>query len=629
MPITPDPPFPKKQGDNIRSKDWNDSVNEIIRLDNAKLNLTGGSINGSLTVSGSLGVGAPPTGRLQVDTAFNASPALLLKQSAPTWSSTTLFADFRYIRTEFAGNPTDGPFRQFNVGAGGVSIGYSNVPPYSSGDALYVNGNAGFGTATPDRPLTVQGPGGTYLNVKASNGAQEVLFGADGSGGIVSTMTNHDLQLRAGGNSTKVIIKAGGNVGIGTNDPASARLVIAGVASWNGGIGLTGNTSSGVGMYFESTAAGGHKYALLSGASGTSVGPGGFGLYDDTTNQYRLAVDASGQVGVGVTNPGFQLDVADRIRLREGPKGSAGIWLYHSGADRAFVGMASDTQVGLWGPSPGWGLLMNTTNGNVGIGTSNPFRARLEVHGSMPNNTGAYGYINIGGAGNTTSAQAGIHYSIWANQRMAAPEFNAFSDERIKNVKGRSDGAADLRTLLGLEVTDYTYRDVIEKGHGLQKKLVAQQVERVFPQAVGTQTEVVPDIYRQARADGGWVALATDLKQGERVRLISDKAEGVYEVLEVAEGRFRTDFKPEGEAVFVYGREVEDFRVLDYDAVAVLNVSATQQLKKELEALRAECAGLRGAHDALAERLRQLEGGPARVESLAGVGGGSNGNGRH
>src|SRR5262249_9801977 len=29
-------------------------------------------------------------------------------------------------------------------------------------------------------------------------GAQEVLLGADGAGGIVSTMTNHDLQLRAG-----------------------------------------------------------------------------------------------------------------------------------------------------------------------------------------------------------------------------------------------------------------------------------------------------------------------------------------------------------------------------------------------------------------------------------------------
>jgi hypothetical protein len=38
VPIIPDPPFPKTQGDNIRSKDWNDVVKEVQRLDTAKLN---------------------------------------------------------------------------------------------------------------------------------------------------------------------------------------------------------------------------------------------------------------------------------------------------------------------------------------------------------------------------------------------------------------------------------------------------------------------------------------------------------------------------------------------------------------------------------------------------------------
>jgi len=32
-------------------------------------------------------------------------------------------------------------------------------------------------------------------------------------------MTNHDLQLRAGSNSTKLVIKADGKVGIGTLTP--------------------------------------------------------------------------------------------------------------------------------------------------------------------------------------------------------------------------------------------------------------------------------------------------------------------------------------------------------------------------------------------------------------------------
>jgi hypothetical protein len=47
-----------------------------------------------------------------------------------------------------------------------------------------------------------------------------MLLGVDSSGGILSTMTNHDLQLRTG-NSTKLIVKAGGNVGIGLDAPAA------------------------------------------------------------------------------------------------------------------------------------------------------------------------------------------------------------------------------------------------------------------------------------------------------------------------------------------------------------------------------------------------------------------------
>ncbi|HNB44621.1 MAG TPA: hypothetical protein PLL72_10520 [Burkholderiaceae bacterium] len=58
MPITPDAPFPKTQGDNIRSKDWNDTVNEVIRLDNAKLNRNGAdTLQGPLAVSTRIGVG--------------------------------------------------------------------------------------------------------------------------------------------------------------------------------------------------------------------------------------------------------------------------------------------------------------------------------------------------------------------------------------------------------------------------------------------------------------------------------------------------------------------------------------------------------------------------------------------
>lgn len=51
--------------------------------------------------------------------------------------------------------------------------------------------------------------------------------------------------------------------------------------------------------------------------------------------------------------------------------------------------------------------------------------------------------------------------------------------------------------------------------------------------------------------------------------------------------------------MFVYGRQVEDFRTVDYDAIAMLNVSATQQIKKELDAVKIENAKLKNQLAAL------------------------------
>jgi hypothetical protein len=267
--------------------------------------------------------------------------------------------------------------------------------------------------------------------------------------------------------------------------------------------------------------------------------------------------------------------------------------------------------VGVWSVASN-GLYANKRVSIGGAPSSIPDKAPFEVNtwGTGSNLGSSWRVYNTIVA--TTENQ---QLSIYAALDVSARQYYVRSDARIKKTEGRSCGVEDLASLMGIEVTDYRFKDVAVNGNRKQKKVIAQQVEAVFPQAVSQSCDVVPDIYVKAAIKEGWIALQTDLKKGERVRLIAQEGEGVFEVLEVSKSKFRTKFIPEGDEVFVFGREVNDFRTVDYDAIAMLNVSATQQIKQEKDAeiqtLRDENATLRrelAAKDASVEaRLIALE----------------------
>lgn len=100
-----------------------------------------------------IGTTSTTTGKLIVAQTNYSVPGVYLNQPTATWVTTGQFNSYRYIQTNSAA--TDGNWRSFHVGAGGVAIGYSSTPIYGSSDALYVNGNVGIGTSSPQTLLTV------------------------------------------------------------------------------------------------------------------------------------------------------------------------------------------------------------------------------------------------------------------------------------------------------------------------------------------------------------------------------------------------------------------------------------------------------------------------------------------
>lgn len=296
------------------------------------------------------------------------------------------------------------------------------------------------------------------------------------------------------------------------------------------------------------------------------------------------------------------------------------------GGDYGYTFKSADMDGGLFSPEDGV-IVIRTNNtekvrvtpeGKVGIGTKTPL-AQLDVQGSSSiTNTSAAGYWNynppamFGGGTNTQS------YSIRASNWVLAQAYWCLSDERLKEKLGYSDSGADLDTMMKLKIADYRFKDKVQNGASEQKKVIAQDVEKVFPQAVTRSPGVIPDIFRKAPVDkDGWITLSANFKKGDQVRLIGkDGDTSQHEVLEATADKFQTDYKTAEAEVFVYGRQVDDLRTVDYEALAMLNISATQEIVHRLQAKSDEVTALNARLAALEARDKERDDQMARLEKL-------------
>jgi Chaperone of endosialidase len=280
------------------------------------------------------------------------------------------------------------------------------------------------------------------------------------------------------------------------------------------------------------------------------------------------------------------------------------------------------------GPAGGTNLYMVGATGNVGINQSNPL-APLHV-GTTANiidTTTARSYFFSGSSvltHDSSSNEANNASAIFGSTIWVAGDIVSYngtinpSDARLKNIIGPSDSAKDLEILKKIEVTDYTMKDTVKFGQKPFKKVIAQQVDEVYPTAVTSigikGFTFTPDIYaisdsiKMDKPDVYLITLAKahDLKDGDTVRLIRSKnPELTLEAHVVNDKTFTVETKePLGDKVFVYGKECTDLKAVDYEAISMLNVSATQELAKEVETLKQQNSDLKNE----AKQLTVIEG---------------------
>ena len=215
----------------------------------------------------------------------------------------------------------------------------------------------------------------------------------------------------------------------------------------------------------------------------------------------------------------------------------------------------------------------------------------LFVTGYTGNSYGYYQYYKYNANGLWSPSVGSI--SIEATGAVyTTNEFRVSSDIRIKNIIGETDSLNDLEILNKIKITNYTYKDKTRHGSQIYKKVIAQQIKQVVPQAVSEKKEFIPNIMKMATATDNVVHLGNHgLVDGDYVRLIGagDKFLDA-EVCEVAKDSFGIKLDSERRktlqgGVFVYGVRVDDFLTIDYDALSMLTISALQALNNKFNNL--------------------------------------------
>ncbi len=311
------------------------------------------------------------------------------------------------------------------------------VNTVTSGDVLTIqqDGNVGIGTTSPSQKLEVVG------NIKAdSTGNTQVILESGGScvmdllnaqsEAYLRTTTAHDLHFRTT-NINRMVIKAGGNVGIGTTSPQE-KLEVAGNVRANvsntGGFMLTANSASGLvresgtGLALRTNT----TDRLIIDNSGNATFAGDVLVEDNlyltdagtvrgkiqlnssdrddldikvvslgsnmkffTVDTERMRITSSGDVGIGTSSPTSKLSISGSQTAIDLTRGTAGDskWGFSSDSTALYI---SELSTG----STDYIMTLKETTGNVGIGTTSPAE-KLDVVGNVRSTYDANNYMQL------------------------------------------------------------------------------------------------------------------------------------------------------------------------------------------------------------------------------------------
>ncbi len=164
------------------------------------------------------------------------------------------------------------------------------------------------------------------------------------------------------------------------------------------------------------------------------------------------------------------------------------------------------------------------------------------------------------------------------------------SDRRIKRdiVEINDDDA--LNKILLIQPTTYYYKDEARnKDNGKIYGFIAQQIKEVIPDTVSITQDIIANIYKTCLVYNKreiYHNIPQDVVIDTEIQiLVKEGGNGKrYKIKEIHEDHFVIDEDIDADDCFVFGYCIDDLHGLDKSYIYTLNVCATQELHRRMEA---------------------------------------------